>query len=130
MMWEQKVWGVVAHLFQSDHAAMSFLKLKKGFRCSRHFHKQRVNMFAVVSGEVLIEEWYGGQAKTEIVLRAGDSATVLANIEHRFRVLQDGQMIEVYWPMYDNDKVSLDDIVRLDEGGPDVDPSTESDREV
>ena len=122
MQWEQKVWGEAWHVFQSDHAAMSYLKLKKGFRCSRHYHRHRINMFAVVSGEVLIEEWWDGVAKAETVLRAGESHTVQVGVEHRFRVVQDGQMIEVYWPRYDNDVVQIDDIVRFDEGGPDVDP--------
>ena len=51
-------------------------------------------------------------------LRPGDSCVVDRLVEHRFRVLRGGEVVEVYWTENGED-VSLDDIVRVDEGGAD-----------
>lgn len=118
MTWEKKVWGEVTHLFASDRAAVSFLRLKRGYRCSRHYHSQRANQFVVLSGVVVVEEW-SGEVREENTLTAGQVHTVLSLVVHRFRVIEDGEMIELYWPDRGG-TVQLDDIVRLDEGGPAV----------
>jgi len=122
-VWETKCWGVVAHIFCSEHAAVSVLRVNKGFRCSRHLHRQRNNLFTVISGKVIIEQWWpsdDGCALREDVLSPGDTLQVASGIEHRFRVLESGEMVEVYWPEFDGDKVSIEDIERADEGGKDV----------
>ena len=120
MQWSPKVWGEVAHVFCSEHAAVSVLRVKKGFRCSRHYHRQRVNQFTVISGRVIIEHWTLGKmdlGKRE--LGPGESMEVDAGIEHRFCVVESGEMVEVYWPAYVGAKVSIDDIERIDVGGVD-----------
>ena len=113
----KKVWGWVWHLFASPHAAVSYLSLRSGFQCSRHHHRDRVNMFALISGQVLIEEWPTGGIYICTQLHPGGTHQIPAGIDHRFRVIEDGEMIEVYWPV-EGATVRLDDIVRLDEGGP------------
>jgi mannose-6-phosphate isomerase-like protein (cupin superfamily) len=113
---ENKIWGSVCHVFQSDHAAVSILNVVAGFRCSRHRHKERANMFAVISGCIEVDYWHSDLAFTE-VLGAGDSFTVPSGWVHQFRVIESGQVVEVYWP--DRvPKVRLDDIDRFDVGGP------------
>jgi hypothetical protein len=42
---------------------------------------------------------------------------VLPWINHRFRVLEDSEMVEVYYPGKEGGKVRFNDIVRLEEGG-------------
>jgi mannose-6-phosphate isomerase-like protein (cupin superfamily) len=114
--WEPKCWGEVWHLFASDHAAVSHLKLNAGFQCSRHYHEHRVNQFAVLSGKIAVDEWFGDEVRT-IELTPGRFHTVYSLVIHRFRVLESGEIVEVYYP--DNDgQVRINDIVRLDEGGP------------
>ena len=116
--YESKVWGAVAHVFSSDHAAVSHLRLQPQTHCSRHFHRQRCNSFCVLSGSIVVEEWGPGLRAEKTTLIAGQQHTVPSGIVHRFRVLEAGEVVEVYWP----DKggvVKLDDIERLDEGGRD-----------
>ena len=124
MKTEDKCWGTVTHIFHSNTAAVSHLRVKAGTRCSRHYHQERVNHFCVLSGKVVIEEWHNHPElwlpSMATVLSAGQHHTVLANIPHRFRVLEDGEMIEIYWPSDYEAEVRLDDIVRFDEGGPDI----------
>jgi mannose-6-phosphate isomerase-like protein (cupin superfamily) len=116
-----KAWGSCIHLFNSPHAAVSYLKLKEGTRCSCHKHTQRVNQFYLLSGKVVIEQWIDGPESPRIpkTLFPGDSFTVPIEVWHRFRVIESGEMIEVYWPYNAYAKVMLDDIVRFDEGGDD-----------
>ncbi len=119
-MWEDKVWGRVWHLFQSDQAATSFLFLKKGTYCSKHYHEERVNVFAVIRGEVVIEIWLDTKSRKPGLiyhLAEGQSYQVLPWINHRFRVLEDSEMVEVYYPGKEGGKVRFNDIVRLEEGG-------------
>lgn len=118
--YEQKVWGKVAHLFQSDRAAVSHLVLEAGFWCSRHYHLQRVNQFHCLRGKVVVEQWPDGFGMDPLVavLGPGGTATVEAGVLHRFVVLEPGEVIEVYWPKDAGSAVSQDDIHRLDVGGP------------
>ncbi len=116
-MWEDKIWGQVWHIFNSDQSAVSHLQVEKGHCCSRHKHLERANMFAVISGVIEIEQW-NGDLGTMMVrkLVPGDTCIVPSGIIHRFRVIESGQVIEIYWPDVSGGKVQEDDIVRLDEG--------------
>jgi len=114
---ETKCWGEVIHVFASDHAAISCLWVNAGFQCSRHHHVNRANQFTVMNGRIEVEEWHDDWGVRLTTLRTGDTHTVPSGVVHRFRVFESGQVVEVYYP--DNGgKVRLDDIVRLDEGGP------------
>jgi len=118
LQYEPKCWGECAHLFADERVAVSLLRVRAGYRCSRHRHAQRANNFVVVSGRISIEEWDSQEASFARVssLAAGQSHAVPSGMFHRFVVEQSGEVIEVYWP----DKggvVRLDDIERLDEGG-------------
>ena len=115
--WEKKVWGKVLHVFNSEHAAVSYLVVNEGFQCSRHYHRYRVNQFTVISGRIAVEKWYDNKM-TWVVLDPGESYTIWSKIEHRFRVIESGQIIEIYWPDVECKAVELNDIVRLDVGGP------------
>jgi mannose-6-phosphate isomerase-like protein (cupin superfamily) len=116
--WEKKVWGRVMHVFHSEHVAVSYLEVDAGYRCSRHIHQYRDNMFIVVEGTVLVEQWrYDQPSPQRTILLSGHSLNVPARIPHRFRVIDSGKLIEVYQPT--QGKVSLDDIVRFDVGGVD-----------
>lgn len=77
-------------------------------------------MFVVLEGSLLVEQQTGtpGQ-KVMHQLRPGDTVTVRSGIKHRFRVLQSGQVIEVYWPDVPGGQVRQNDICRVDQGGSD-----------
>ena len=117
---ENKCWGKSLHIFSSEHAAVSCLELKADFRCSRHCHNERANLFALLEGCICIEQWDHGlkRPSTIRILRPGQIHTVHSSIYHRFRVISSGKLVEVYWPD-EGGVVKIDDIVRHDEGGPD-----------
>ena len=49
-----KVWGEEHWIVNKEYCGKK-LVLKKGFRCSMHFHKIKDETFYVISGKVLIE---------------------------------------------------------------------------
>jgi len=114
--WEEKVWGRVCHIFESENAAVSHLEVKAGYRCSRHYHQHRANMFYVQEGKIVVEVW-NGWTRTMADLVPGYMLVVPSKIEHRFNVVESGKLIEVYWPDQEGGKCEFDDIVRLESGG-------------
>lgn len=126
---ETKVWGSVTHVFANPHASISLLSVVAGYRCSIHLHLKRGNLFAVQRGALVVESvplrWSGTlnsieqfeESKETTVIRAGEVFSVPAKIWHRFRVLESGELVEVYWA--DRGAVQLQDILRLDVGGTD-----------
>lgn len=102
-------------MFDNANAAVSVLHVEKGGYSSRHFHRERINRFIVVSGEILVETYSTPERlETRNALTAGDVLDVQPNVIHRFSVVESGIVVEVYWP---SAHLSLEDIVRLDEGG-------------
>ena len=113
--WEEKCWGRVQHIFTNPYTAVSKLEVEAGWMCSRHFHRQRFNMFSVTSGAIVVEEWKGrNHAKT--LLCAGDVLVVPPDVLHRFRVVEKGSIVEVYWPKNHKHSCDSNDIERLDVG--------------
>ena len=117
-MKEQKIWGVVQHIFASPHCAVSILETKKGAYCSRHKHLARVNRFVVCTGSIDVVEYAEDQSEAvRKTLGPGEIADVAAGTFHRFEVNESGLVVEVYWPASKFDEVQLTDIHRLDVGG-------------
>ena len=113
--WERKVWGRVMHVFASPRAAVSYLAVEAGSWCSRHYHQDRTNVFVSITAILEIKEW-GPWGERSRLVKPGSSYTVPAGILHQFHVLQDGEVIEIYYAEHGGN-VRLDDIHRLDEGG-------------
>lgn len=111
-----KAWGAVRHVFDNVNAAVSVLQVEKGGFSSRHFHRERVNRFIVISGciDVVTYSYTGEDETSRTALFAGDVFDVEPYVVHRFEVIESGLVVEVYWP---SAHLSLEDIVRLDTGG-------------
>lgn len=116
-MIETKIWGRAFHCFNSHNAAVSILDTVAGGYCSRHTHAQRVNRFIVHSGVIDVVEYEGDRESKRTRMLAGSVHDVEAGVLHRFEVIEGGVVVEVYFPAKEGDKVSLDDIQRLDIGG-------------
>ena len=116
--YERKCWGSALHIFASPHAAVSCLSVDVGWRCSRHWHRDRANLFAVLSGCMVVEEWPDGLEgrKAMAVLNPGGTHAVPSGTWHRFRVMRSGKVVEVYWPD-GGGEVDVHDIERIDFGG-------------
>lgn len=117
---EEKNWGRVTHVFALPHVAVSYLEVRAGQCCSRHVHEERANMFAMLDGCLVVEEWPEGIGRPSKLraLTPGENYSVPSGVWHRFRVRQSGSVIEVYWADRGG-TVRLDDIERADVGSAD-----------
>jgi mannose-6-phosphate isomerase-like protein (cupin superfamily) len=112
-MTEDKVWGTAHHIHHSNRYNVSLLEVKSGGFCSRHYHKDRFNEFHVHSGRIVVVE-YEPEKRTE--LTSGESCVVRPGVLHRFEVIENGFVVEIYWT--ENGQPCLfKDIERMDTGG-------------
>lgn len=122
LQWEEKVWGRVVHQVTLK-VITSILEVKAGFRCSIHLHRHRWNRFHVMDGCIRVIRSDGEIADgsyldlDETLVRSGQVVDIHPDQLHRFEVVESGTVVETYWTT-DGTNVDLDDIERLDEGGP------------
>ena len=114
--WEIKVWGRVQHIFYDDEVGISHLEVVKGYRCSKHYHVERSNLFCVQTGRVEIVVWVNLMPEY-YRLKEGDVLLVPSGLQHEFRVLESGRMIEVYQIDGVVGVCSQDHIIRENTGG-------------
>lgn len=100
MQRELKIWGERWLIREDSTHAVSYLKLKKGFRCSWHHHKQKYNLFVVLSGKVAILTEAG-----RTVLTRGQEFTIRPSEWHEFRAYADSEMIEEMYVCYDESDI-------------------------
>ena len=99
MQREAKVWGERWLLRKDSIHAISYLKLKKGYRCSWHHHKEKYNLFFLCYGKVgIVVEELG--ERQEIILQEGDCCTVKPGQWHEFRVYEYSAMFEEMFVSY------------------------------
>jgi len=118
--WINKCWGKTRCLLDSSEFSQHELILKSKSYCSLHYHNHRANRFIVTSGLINVVTFIGPEQYIH-VLREGDRLDVPSLVLHMFIVLEDGSMLEEYYPdrLVNNKiaEVNQDDIVRLVEGG-------------
>jgi oxalate decarboxylase/phosphoglucose isomerase-like protein (cupin superfamily) len=113
---ETKCWGSARHLFDGP-VSVSLLRVEAGTFCSLHYHEKRWNLFEVVRGRISVIVYeIDGQPPIKTILRRGERYKVPPGVKHRFEVIEDGQIVEIYWTDDGSDAL-LSDIVRLQEGG-------------
>lgn len=115
---EEKVWGRVAHVFV-DNYMVSVLEVVKGFRCSKHSHRHRHNVFEVISGALKIVCIKPGVdcTKDEYIVLPGKAFFVEPGIVHWFEVIESGVVVEKYY-CTDGTQPDVNDIDRIGVGGP------------
>ena len=111
MMREAKCWGERWLIRQDSTHATSFLKLKAGYECSFHSHREKYNLFVVLSGHIaIVTEQFDGNSMVH--LKEGECFTTKPGEKHKFVVLQDSLVIEEMYVEYRED-----DIQRENQGG-------------
>lgn len=88
-----KEWGHEEWIVNNELYCGKKLVLKKGFRCSLHYHKLKDETFYVISGKVLFETEYKGENRSRILCQ-GDIAPVPIAMIHRFTGLENSEIIE------------------------------------
>lgn len=107
----EKVWGKEIWIVNRDYCGKKLI-LKKGFRCSMHYHKLKDETFYVLSGKVLIEL---GMKKQ--VMLPGDSIWIPPGARHRFTGLEDSEIMEFSTHHEDSDSYRETESGKVDLSG-------------
>lgn len=109
---EGKIWGSNLLLFHNDNIQINQIYIKKGGRCSKHFHKTKHNIFFVQTGKLLVEKWNESGLVDSTILISEQMTEIPPTIYHRFTALEETSALEIYH----SDTVDEFDIIRSDEG--------------
>lgn len=109
---ELKIWGERWILRKDSTHEVSYLQVRKGYRCSWHRHQSKYNLFVILKGTLKVEVEELGERRT-IVLNKGESFTTKPGQWHEFSApFEDAYVIEEMYVEYDNS-----DIERKELGG-------------
>lgn len=106
-----KLWGITRCIHRDATHEIHHASAKAGGYSSRHSHRNKINLFYVMSGRLLVHRY--DPDEEPLYLEAGSIAVIESNRDHRFEAGTDVELIEVYWL----DPLDPDDIVRADVGG-------------
>ena len=108
-----KTWGETSLLFSMNNVEIHRIKGHAGGYCSKHKHQNKYNLFYVERGQIRVRVWKKDYDLVDITtLNPGETTTVKPSEYHRFEVVKDCIVFEVYYTLLDSD-----DIVREDVGG-------------
>ena len=98
-----KVWGREVWMANTDLYCGKKLILKKGKRCSLHFHKNKDETFYIQEGKVLMEV-----ADEKRIMIPGEAILIKPNTKHRFSGLTDAVIIEISTHHEDSDSYRIE----------------------
>ena len=109
---EAKVWGERWLVRQDSTHAVSYLILRQGYECSWHSHREKYNLFVVLSGKIGIVTQQLDGNNSVVTLGHGESFTVKPGEKHKFVIYESAKVIEEMYVEYREG-----DIEREDKGG-------------
>lgn len=106
-----KPWGDEEWLCNTPLYCGKFLRVKRCWRCSLHYHERKDETFYVLYGQILLE--YGGSAEhlSRTTLSAGETFRVFTGTLHRFTGLEHSIILEISTHHDDAD------VIRLEQSG-------------
>lgn len=98
----KKVWGYEVWLANNELYCGKILSLKKGYRCSMHYHKKKDETFYVLKGHILLE-----LNDKRYVMSAGSAIRVFPYDKHRFTGITDAEILEISTQHFEDDSYRL-----------------------
>jgi rfaE bifunctional protein kinase chain/domain len=106
-----KVWGFEKWLENNDKYCSKLLSLNKGYQCSLHYHKIKDEMFLVAKGHIRLE--LGDKV---LHLKENNFIRIPPGTHHRFRGLEDSEILEVSTHHDDSDSYRIEKSKKVDDG--------------
>lgn len=94
----EKEWGREIWMANTEKYCGKKLILRKGKRCSLHYHKKKDETFYLDSGRVLME--VNGE---EMIMQKGEATRIFPGVQHRFSGLEESIIIEISTHHEDSD---------------------------
>lgn len=105
-----KIWGTRKRILLTERCEIDLLHVYSDSFCSTHSHKNKINKFVVLTGEVRIESEYG-----YTTLYPGDEFEIRPPLKHRFFAVKHADMIELAY--VEKGRIDPNDINRESQGG-------------
>lgn len=97
---ELKIWGERWLIRQDSSHAVSFLKVRKGYKCSWHVHQTKYNLFVILKGSLRLVIQEMSEIR-EVDLEKGEAFTIKPGQFHEFVGVEDCECIEHMYVEYD-----------------------------
>jgi mannose-6-phosphate isomerase-like protein (cupin superfamily) len=104
-----KGWGREVWIANNDLYCGKILEIKKGKRCSLHFHKLKTESFYLRSGRLKVRVKPSAHAEKleEFELRAGECMDIPIGLVHQMEALEDAELFEFSTQHFDSDSHRL-----------------------
>lgn len=105
MKYVDKGWGHEVWIANNEEYCGKLLFLKKGKKCSWHYHTLKDEVFYIQSGKIIVkysEEDDISKAK-EVVLKPGENFHVFRGLRHQMTALEDTELFEFSTQHFDSD---------------------------
>jgi mannose-6-phosphate isomerase-like protein (cupin superfamily) len=106
---EPKGWGREVWIANNDHYCGKILEIKRGKRCSLHYHKLKTETFYLRTGRLLIriKDSVSSDRIEEFELNAGDCMDVPVGLVHQMEALEDSELYEFSTRHFETDSHRL-----------------------
>ncbi len=102
----EKPWGHELLIALTPRYAGKIIFVKKGYRLSMQYHRQKDESMYIVQGNILLELETPDGKMEQLTFKQGDCIRVPPMTKHRLKAVEDTTLFEVSTP-------ELDDVVRL-----------------
>lgn len=82
--------------------------LRKGKRCSLHFHKRKTETFFIETGKVEMEFVHADGKREVFIMKPGDICEITPGLQHRFFGLEDSSMFEFSTQHFEDDSYRIE----------------------
>ena len=102
---EPKGWGREIWIANNDLYCGKILQIRKGKKCSLHFHKLKTESFYLYSGRLIVRVKESAEASLieEFELGPGDCMDVPPGLVHQMEAVEDAELIEFSTRHFDAD---------------------------
>jgi len=98
MEYHEKIWGKEKWICNNEKYCCKILYLKKGYRCSYHYHKLKDETFYILKGRVLINVNYNiTKMKKESIIN------IWPKTKHAFAGIEDSIILEISTQHFEED---------------------------
>jgi mannose-6-phosphate isomerase-like protein (cupin superfamily) len=106
---EPKGWGREMWIANNDLYCGKILEIRKGKRCSLHFHKLKTESFYLHSGRlrIRVKDTSDCDRVEEFELAAGECMDVPPGLVHQMEALEDAELFEFSTQHFDTDSYRL-----------------------
>jgi mannose-6-phosphate isomerase len=105
---EPKGWGEEHWVHNDERYCGKLLILRKGMRCSLHFHVLKHETFYVARGRVRMELVHRNGAKEVFEMGAGETCEITPGLMHRFTGVEDTEIFEFSTQHFEEDSFRVE----------------------